>query len=162
MAGDMFLQIEGIKGDSTDDAHKEWIEVLTYSTGVTQVGGGSSSAQGTHTGGRCDHQDFQISKSLDKASPTLAVYASSGKVIPTITFELCRAMGEKTTYMKYTLKDSIVSSITTGGGGGVPTESVTFRYGEIHWEYTPTDPTSGGKTGAAVKGNWSTMANKSV
>lgn len=162
MAGDMFLQIEGIKGDSTDDAHKEWIEVESYSTGVTQTGGGASSAAGAHTGGRCDHADFAVTKFLDKASPTLAVYASSGKAIPTITFELCRAMGEKTVFMKYTLKDSVVSSIQTSGGGGVPTETIAFRYGEIHWEYTPTDPSSGGKTGAAVKGNWSTLKNKSV
>lgn len=164
MACDMFLQIEGIKGDSTDDAHKQWIEIDSFNHSISQSGGGASSAQGTHAGGRCDHSDFTVIKNLDSASPTLAVYACTAKPIPTITFELCRAMGEKTVFMKYTLKESIVSSIQTGGAaeGPVPTESISFRYGEVHWEYTPTDPKGGGKTGAAVKGNWSTLINKSV
>jgi type VI secretion system secreted protein Hcp len=30
MANDVYLQIEGIKGESTDDKHKEWIEVVRH------------------------------------------------------------------------------------------------------------------------------------
>jgi len=31
MAVDVFLKIDGIPGESTDDKHKEWIEILSYS-----------------------------------------------------------------------------------------------------------------------------------
>jgi type VI secretion system secreted protein Hcp len=30
MALDAYLQIEGIKGESTDDKHKDWIEVVRH------------------------------------------------------------------------------------------------------------------------------------
>ena len=36
MANDVYLQIEGIKGESTDDKHKEWIEVSHVMAGVHQ------------------------------------------------------------------------------------------------------------------------------
>jgi type VI secretion system secreted protein Hcp len=41
MPGDAFLEIDGIKGESTDDKHKDWIEILSYSHGVSQSGAGS-------------------------------------------------------------------------------------------------------------------------
>jgi type VI secretion system secreted protein Hcp len=30
MANDVYLQIEGIKGESLDDKHKDWIEVVRH------------------------------------------------------------------------------------------------------------------------------------
>ena len=30
MAFDAFLKIEGIDGESTDDKHQKWIEILSY------------------------------------------------------------------------------------------------------------------------------------
>ena len=41
MAIDAYLQIDGIKGESQDDAHKEWIEV----TGVPASTGGKHTAE---------------------------------------------------------------------------------------------------------------------
>jgi type VI secretion system secreted protein Hcp len=160
MAGDCFLKIDGIPGESTDEKHKEWIEVMSYSHGVSQMAGGDRSTGGAATSGRCSHQDFSIVKALDKASPTLDLFCCQGKHIPNVVVELCRATGNKEKYMEYKMTDVIVSSVSVGGGGGgLPTESVTFNYGKITWNYIQTDH----KTGAA-KGNvekfWSLIDNK--
>ena len=37
-----FLKIDGIAGESTDVAHKDEIDVLSWSWGVAQTGGGGS------------------------------------------------------------------------------------------------------------------------
>jgi len=164
MSYDMFLKIDGINGDSADDAHKQWIEIVSYSHRISQAVGGALSAQGVHTGGRADHADFAMVKRLDSASPNLALYCCTGKHIPNIVFELCRAMGDKTVFMKYTFKDSIVASVAPSGSGNtedpLPMEEISFRYGQLNWEYTPTDITGGGKKGAAVQAGWSTLMNK--
>jgi type VI secretion system secreted protein Hcp len=164
MAYDCFLKVEGVKGDSTDAVHKEWMEVMSYSHGVSQAPGGTLSAQGALTGARADHQDFSIVKRLDSASPTLFLLLCSGKGIKEVILELCRATGDKTTFMKYTFKNCIVSGLRPGGSGSsedpLPMEEVSFRYSEIHLEYTPT--TTAGQKGAAVKAAWSTMENKAL
>jgi type VI secretion system secreted protein Hcp len=167
MSFDAFIQIDGIKGDSTDDKHKEWIEVLSYGHTITQPSGGAGSAQGTHSGGRADHSDFMITKYVDSASPLLAQYCCTAKPIPNVKFDLCRAMGDKTKFMSYHMKEVIVSSVNPAGSSGqngdvTPTENVALRYGEIHWEYVPTDAKGGGKTGAAIKAAWSTLQNKAL
>jgi hypothetical protein len=34
MAFDAFLKIDGIPGESTDDKHKDWIEILSFAHGL--------------------------------------------------------------------------------------------------------------------------------
>ena len=49
MASDIFLKVDGIKGESTDVNHKDEIEVLSWSWGVTQTPG-SSAGSGASSG----------------------------------------------------------------------------------------------------------------
>ena len=73
MAVDTFLQIEKIPGESTDEKHENWIEVLSFNHGISQMASASQSSAGAKTVARCDHQDFSIVKELDKASPRIWV-----------------------------------------------------------------------------------------
>ena len=160
MAGDCFLKIDGIPGESTDDKHKEWIEVLSYSSGVSQMAAGDRSTGGAASAGRCSHQDFSIVKELDKTSPTLDLQCCNGTHIKKVAVELCRATGDKTKYMEYIMEDVIISSVSIGGGGGgLPTESVTFNYGKITWNYIQTDHETGAPKGNIQK-YWSLILNK--
>ena len=160
MAGDCFLKIDGIPGESTDAKHKDWIEVMSYSHGVSQMAGGDRSTGGGGTEGRCSHQDFSIVKVLDKASPTLDLFCCQGKHIPKVVVELCRAAGNKEKYMEYKMEDVIISSVSIGGGGGgLPTESVTFNYGKLTWNYITTDHKTGEPKGNVEK-YWSLIENK--
>lgn len=160
MPADVFLQINGIPGESTDEKHKNWIEVLSYSHGISQTGAGARSTGGAATAGKCSHQDFSIVKALDKASPTLNLFCSKGTHIDKITLELCRATGDKQPYMIYKFVDSVISSVSVGGGGeGIPTESVTLNYGAIYWTYMETDHQTGKKKGE-IKKFWNLIHNK--
>ena len=104
---------------------------------------------------------------LDKASAKLAEFSCTGEHISEIVLTLNRAGGDKVEYMRYTLRDAIVSSVqvsgTTGttGGAALPVEEVQFNYGEIEWEYTQqkrADGTGGGK----VASGWSLEKNKKI
>jgi type VI secretion system secreted protein Hcp len=155
MSFDAFLNIETIPGECTDDAHGEWIEIMSYSHGLAQISSGSVSSGGGRSAERCDHQDFSIVKSLDKASPLLAVSCSNGEHIPTVTIELCRAGGDKQKYMEYILEDVLVTSVSPGGsaqgGEALPMEEVSFGYGKITWKYTETDHKTGQNDPPAIK-----------
>lgn len=160
MAVDMFLKVEGIDGESSDDAHAQWIELLSYSHGVSQPVSGASGTGG-RTAGRADFQDFTVTKTLDASTPDLNLHCANGKHIPKIEIELCLATEDKHVFMKYEMEDVIVSSISPGGssdGGGKPLETVSFAYGTFKWEYTPID--SKGAPGAATDRTWLLKENK--
>ena len=165
MAFDAFLKIEGIDGESLDDKHKNWIEIQSYSMGVSQMGGGSRSSSGAASAQRADFSDFAVVKYLDKTSPKLFQHCADGKHIPTITLQLHRATGEKQKYMEYKLSDVIVSSYQPGGspqgGDALPVESVSFNFGKIELIYTATDQKTGKGAGDVAAG-WSLVENKKV
>ena len=86
MAVDMFLKLEGIKGESKDDKHKDEIHIESFSWGVTQQGGFNVGGGGG--AGKVNVHDISISKYLDKSSALLMSHCCTGKHIPSglVTF----------------------------------------------------------------------------
>jgi len=163
MAFDAFLKIATIPGESTDDKHKDWIEILSYNWGVAQPASGSRSSGGARSAERCDHQDFSFVHTLDKASSKLFLACCKGEHINNVKLELCRATGDKQKYMEYVLSDVIVSSVRPGGSSSgeqhLPLEEFSFNYGKIELTYTETDHQTG-KPKGDVKANWDLVQNK--
>ena len=163
MAFDAFLKIDGIPGESTDDKHKDWIEILSYSWGVSQPGSGVASTAGGASSQRADFQDFSIVKQLDKSSPKLALACAKGDHIKEVKVELCRAGGDKMVYMEYKMSNVMISSVRRGGsaqgGENVPLEEIGFDYGKIEWTYTQ-QKREDGSGGGKVSAYWDLQSNK--
>jgi type VI secretion system secreted protein Hcp len=161
MAFDTFVQIDSVPGESTDEKHKNWIAVFSYSHGVSQSSAGSVSSLGSRVAGKCDHQDFHLTKRTDKSSPYLFKHCCSGKHFPKVVIEVCMNTGAKEVFQKFTLEHVLVTSLSCGGGHGQenPVENVSLNYGKIKWEYTPLDVKTGAK-GGVVPAEWDLMLNK--
>ena len=71
MAVDAYLQIEGIKGESQDSAHKDWIECLNVHFEVDQPRSPVTSTSGGHTSARADFDDVVVAKLADLSTPLL-------------------------------------------------------------------------------------------
>lgn len=161
---DAFMKIENVDGESSDDKHKGWIEVLSYSWGIDQPSTSSASSHGSLSAERANFHDFSIVKALDKASPKLLTACASGEHLPKATLEICRAGGEKEPFMKYTLTDVLVKGVRPGGSGkgeAIPLEELSLSYGKIEWEYTQTK-VEGGRGSGKVPGGWDLKINKKL
>ena len=75
MAIDVYLRIDGIKGESNDDRHKDWIECTSARWELSQPRSATASTGGGHTAERSDHGDIVISKLAD-----LSLSATSANV----------------------------------------------------------------------------------
>ena len=165
MAFDTFLKVEGIPGESKDHAHKDWIEVLSFSHHITQRPSGAASTAGGAGAERCDHGPFTIVKALDKASPKLAEACCGGDHIKNVTLSLNRAGGDKLQYMEYKLSDAMITSVSPGGAAQgsetLPLEEVSFVYAKIEWKYTQ-QKRSDGAGGGQVATGWDVEANRKI
>ena len=161
IATDMYLWIDGVPGESTDDRHRDWIEIVSFDSKVSTAASSTVSGGGGLTGTRPEFSELTVGKVIDKATPLLHKHCCSGRHISQVVIEFCRAMGEKQVYMKYTLTDVIVSAV--GPVTVDPTrqlEQVSFRFAKIEWEYTPTDAT--GRPGAQVQAGWDLEMNRAL
>lgn len=182
---DMFLRIDGIPGESIDEAHEKWIDLLSFNQGMEQ--------SMTYVGGT-RFKEVEVLKAIDKASPKLYEALNTGEVIASLEIEIVNP-DNKTAVMKVILEDVMVTSIETGltifkdWGSASPIiyqsvdisspqiskaspilakplafghdarhlEEVTFSFKKIQWIYTYTD--AGGQSQTVTSG-WDLVQNK--
>ncbi|KQV49887.1 type VI secretion system tube protein Hcp [Massilia sp. Root335] len=161
MAIDAYLQIDGIKGESADDRHKDWIEVSHVLWGVHQPRAATVSTAGGHTSGRAELRNISFHKLADLSSPVLLQTCAAGKTIPKAVFEFMRADGDgkPIPYFKIELENVMLSDVSPDSGdGGTITEHVQLAYSKIKWSYTR-QSIRGGAQGN-TSGGWDLAANK--
>src|SRR5215216_4001780 len=78
-ASDYLLEIEGVKGESSDKKHPGTIEVESFSWGVTNSGSHAGGAGGG--AGKASFQDVHFTSSVNKSSPLLMLACASGQHI---------------------------------------------------------------------------------
>lgn len=163
MAIDVYLQIDGIKGESSDSAHTGWIEVTSAQLGVTQPKSATSSTAGGHTAERCEHSSIALTKLADLSTPILMQTCSAGRTIPKARLEFMRAdsQGERLKYYEIELENVIVSSIhQLVHEGDVLHDNFALKYSKIKWKYTQ-QKISGG-AGGNTSGGWDLSNNRIV
>ena len=134
--------------------------MLAWSWGASQSG--SAHTGGGAGAGKVNVQDLSFTKYIDSASHALLLACCNGEHIGEAVFVVRKAGKDPLEYIKLTLNDLIVSSISTGGSGGEDrlTENITLNFGKFKYEYAPQKADG---TGDAVKtAGWDIPANKKV
>jgi len=157
MAVDMFLKIKGIEGEAQDDKHKNEIDVLAWSWGMSQSG--TTHMGGGGGAGKVNVQDLSCTKYIDKSTPNLMLYCCNGKHIPEMLLTVRKAGENALEYIKITMKDGLISSVSSGGSGDEDrlTENVTLNFAHVKVEYTPQK--ADGTADAGVEMTWDIAKN---
>lgn len=138
MAVDMFLDIEGeIDGESQDKTHKDTIDLLAWSWGVSQSGSFHVGSGGGS--GKANFQDISITKYIDKSSPVLMLYCANGDHFDKATLTVRKAGKDPLEYYKVIMHKVLITSVSTGGSGGEDrlTENCSLNFAEVEIEYVP-------------------------
>lgn len=137
MATDMFLKLaNGIKGETKDSKHKDEIDVMSFSWGVSNP---TSSYGGGLSAGKSQFGDFSFTFRMCTASPKLALSCASGEHIKDAILS-CRKSGKTPQeYLQFKFYDLLVSSYQTGYSQGQDEafDSCSMSYGKLEWSYKP-------------------------
>ena len=147
MAVDMFMKLGDLKGESRDKVHKDEIDVLAWSWGVSNSG--SAHTGGGMGAGKANVQDLSFTKYVDLSTPSLFLAACNGKHFDTATLVVRKAGEKPLEYIIITMTEVLVTSVTTGGSGGEDrlTENVSLNFAKVKLQYVEQtkDGASGGK-----------------
>lgn len=156
MAVDMFLEIDGIQGESS--IKQNAIDIESWSFGMNQTG---TSHVATGAGaGKVSVQDIHIQKQADKVSPTLMLKCCEGTHIKKGKITCRKAGGKPLDYYVVELEDILISSVQTVGSNGsdLVNESLSINIGSFKVVYTPQK--ADGSGGAPVEVAWDVAKNK--
>ena len=143
---DMFLKLGTIKGESRDQAHKDEIDVLAWSWGLST---GTGHTKKGAVPPACV-QDLSFTKYIDRASPDIILAGVSGALIPTAKLTMRRAGETPLEFLRFDMTNVTVSSYSTGGSGGEDrlTENVTLHFDTLNGVYR--QQTSTGAAGPEI------------
>ena len=137
MAVDMFMKMEPLKGESRDSKHKEEIDVLAWSWGMSQSG--TTHMGGGGGAGKVNVQDLSFTKYVDKSSCDIFLACCNGQHFKEGTLVVRKAGKDPLEYLTIKMEEIIISSVSTGGSGGEDrlTENVTLNFAKVKFEYDP-------------------------
>ncbi|WP_343552766.1 type VI secretion system tube protein Hcp [Pantoea sp.] len=153
----MYLKPEGVEGESKDSAHTGWIDILSFNWGANQpnnmsVGGGGGA-------GKVNYQDLHVHARIDKATPTLMLFCSNGKHIPTLEFHVCKAGGSQIIYNKINLTEVLVTSVQFTGSRDDDTVGIEYSFQAAQVEEIYTQQSDDGAAGADSTFGWNIKTN---
>jgi type VI secretion system secreted protein Hcp len=160
MAVDMFLKLDGIKGESKDDKHKDEIHIESFSWGLSQTG--NFNVGGGGGAGKVNVHDISISKNLDKSSPPLMYHCATGKHIPSGLVTFRKAGDKPLEYLKIKLTDILVSSVQHAGSGhgDLLSENLSLNFAKFEVEYYEQKPDGSGQKAGEM--GYDIKANKKL
>ena len=157
MAVDMFIKIGDLNGEAKGAGHVKEIDVLAWSWGLSLSGtmhtGGGGGA------GKVNVQDLNFTKYFDAASPDLMLACCNGKHYDKAVLTIQKAGEKVLPYIKITLTNLLISSISTGGSGGEDrlTENVSLNFEKVKVEYDT--QTEKGAKGDHFEMGWNVAEN---
>lgn len=161
MAGNLFLQIEGVTGECVESAHKGWIDVDSYNEGLQSS---STASYGGGAGlGSVSYNDFTITCQLEKAIPNLMKACADHKPYPTAKLHATKmgGSGASWTYLEVTLSEVVVTGVHfSGSQNQIPTVQVSLSFAKIKTEYW--EQTSTGGKGSSTNAGWDQKSNKTM
>ena len=157
MASDIFAKLGDIKGESLDDKHKDEIELLSWSWGVTNAKAPLTGSGGGK--GKATFHDLSFTHKIDKASPLLLKGCATGQHLKEATITRRKAGKGQQEYLVIKMNDVVITSVAEeddGGSGQV--EAVTLAFAKVDLEYRPQK--QDGSLDAGIHFKYDIKANK--
>jgi len=133
----IFLEVDGVEGESTAMGYEGWVDVTDFFSSVSRTRGfGRRRAAPVW-------EDLIVAKELDRSSVKLAEAITKGNLFDEVVLVYNKAErgGDWLSY-EYRLKEALVTSYHIDGAAGEqsPSESVSFSFNRIDWIYTKFGP----------------------
>ncbi len=158
MTVSIFLKLDGIQGEATDEGHKDEIKLTSCSFSASNSSAYNNQSR-TVSKGQAKMADILFTKQADKTTVALFKACASGLVIAkgTISFQANVGGDKKIDFLKYELENVVLNNYTFSAAEDV-SENGSMTYAKITQIYDQRDEkgTSKGK----VQGYFDVLLNK--
>ena len=157
----IFMNYEGVKGESSDKGHKQWMDIENIQWGVTRRITSNTSTQNDRESSNAEISSLVVTRHMDSATPNLFIESCCGTGKTVVLHLTKTGTGSGTdTYMEYTLKNALISDYQVSAHNQDtkrPLESLTISFVDLEVKYTPFD--QDGNALAAIAVGFDTATN---
>jgi len=130
-----FLELEGIEGETADKNHQGWIDILSFSHGMTRWEGDRDRLMTPPLStGSTGPGELTISRLAESPLSSLYLSCVRGKELGGARIDLCAGKGRKRSCVEYVLsKVTVLSLEVSRPDGERPTETLTLGFEKMKW-----------------------------
>jgi type VI secretion system secreted protein Hcp len=129
----IYMNYQGIQGESTASGYANWIDVSSWSWGATQSGAQLGK-----------FAPATVTVPMSRAVLPILMQLAQHKSSPTVTLDFVKTSPvNSSTYLRFVFSNVFTTNVSWSSGGDSPTESITFVYGKLLITYQYQSPTGG-------------------
>lgn len=151
---DMYLQLEGIHGESIVKGYDKWIGLKSAQY---QIAGQFTAFDPSHAAQKASFDHFVFTKKFDSSSIPLMMNELKGTPVSKgkIAFVHPDGRGNPFAFLTIEFESVVVSSYSFDN----TQETIALKFGKIQWTYYPID-SKGNPSNRPIKGGWDLEENK--
>lgn len=160
----IFVNYEGIRGESSDPNHREWMDAESISFGVSREITSRTSTRGDRESSNAEISGVLIKKLMDKSTPKVFIESccGTGKKVKIHLTKTGKGSGTDV-FMEYTLKNALISHYQVEADIddiGRPIEKFFISFVDLELKYTAFDEDGNALAPQAVGFDTSTNMKK--
>ena len=135
----IYLQMDGIQGDATQQNHQKWTDIKSLNWGVTRSMNTLAGATANREGSEPSVREVTLTKTSDSSSVKLFSQACTGRSGVTAKIHFVTSGDPGDTYLEFTLTNTLISSYTIHSTNDRPEEQIVLNFTKVEMKYTPYD-----------------------
>ena len=138
MAINAYMKVEGVTGQSKASGKSGWIDIESFSFGVSQNVHPGQHGEDKHSG-KADFSTVTINKVVDKSSTEFFVNCAKGHVFSKVklVYDKPTKGGKQEEYFYLELEQAIIANSSYAGSSEHPSESLSISFDKIKMGYKP-------------------------
>lgn len=129
------LKIDTIDGESVRDKFAGWIDITSWSWGLSNTG--SSSGGGGGGAGKAVFQDFSWTQGLDKSAIPIFLGVASGKHFKDAKLDVLKPGKAPDLFFEMIFANTMLTSFHLNGDGASQTATAALNYDKVTLRYRP-------------------------
>lgn len=133
----IYLQLDGCPGDATHEEHVNWMDIESMhwnvSRHITTPAGSTANREASEP----TISEVVLTKVSDSSSSKLFAEACSGCKGKNVVIHLVTTGNPGTTYIEYTLTNTLVSNYSVDSSGDRPIETIRLNFTKMEVKYIP-------------------------
>jgi type VI secretion system secreted protein Hcp len=139
-----------IKGDVTEEGHKDWIELDSFQLGVGRGISSPVGASADRESSAPSVSEISVSKGTDCSTPKLLAEALQGEG-KSVQIDFCRTdQGQLAVYLSYTLSNCMISRHLFNSAADRPSEKLGLNFTKLEYKAVASGASHGDGSPEAV------------
>jgi type VI secretion system secreted protein Hcp len=135
----IYLQIDGIQGDATQQEHQKWMDIEAIHWNVSRNMNTSAGSAANREASEPTVSEVILTKVSDSSSTKLFQEACAGRTGKRAVIHMVTTGNPGNTYVEYSLENTLLASYSVDSNGDRPIETVKLNFTKIEVKYTPYD-----------------------